>query len=73
MDATEARIATFSGYDTTLDIVGEVENACKIHAKTKTGTMCGETRLTFLPHTPRECSGQLYFSIEGDNMSTKLL
>jgi hypothetical protein len=67
LDSDEAaRIATFSGYDRTLQIVDEVENACRLHATVTPGTSCTAVRLTFLPSTTRGCSGQLYFSFDED-------
>jgi len=54
------RLAKFSGYDKTLGIIEEVENACRLHAGKHRGSSCTQTRLTFLQHK-RECSGQLYF------------
>jgi hypothetical protein len=57
-------LATFSGYDTSIGIVEEVENACRHHAATRPGSSCSPIKLTFLPYTRRECSGQLYFTFE---------
>ena len=60
----DKKIATFRGYDKTLGIVEEVENACKLHAKTRPGHSCTSASLVFLPSTTQECSGQLYFVFE---------
>lgn len=64
LDFEDKIVGTFSGYDKTLSIVEEVENACRLHASAAPGTTCGETRLTFLPHYRKECFGQLYFTFE---------
>lgn len=61
LDVDMQRLVTFTGYDKSLGVVDEVENACKLHAKTHPGSACTPTKLTFLPHTRRQCSGQLYF------------
>lgn len=60
----ETPVATFSGYDKSLGIVDEVENACRLHASTRPGSSCSPIKLTFLPFTRQECSGQLYFTFE---------
>lgn len=57
-------IASFYGYDKSLDIITEVENACRLHSHVTPGTECTPTRLTFLPTSARDCSGQLYFTFE---------
>ena len=57
----EKALVTFTGYDKSLQIIEEVENACKLHAEKTPGALCGATRLTFLPSAARECAGQLYF------------
>ena len=62
LSSGETRLATFSGYDRTISILNDVENACNIHAKIR-GGVCGETTLTFLTGA-MECSGQLYFTFE---------
>lgn len=64
-------VAKFTGYDKSLDIIGEVENACKIHAGQYPGASCGSTKLSFLASSNRECSGQLYFVFDESFKSHK--
>jgi len=65
--AGDDKLATFSGYDRSLGIIDEVENACRLHSATHPGSACTPTKLTFLPYTRRECSGQLYFTFDPKN------
>ena len=50
-----------TGYDRSVTIAEEVENACKLHASKVPGVTCGPPQLTMLPSSPRECGGELYF------------
>jgi hypothetical protein len=67
LDSDGERLAKFTGYDKTLGIIGEVENACRLHADKYPGATCSPTRLSFLSSYEGECSGQLYFVFEQQN------
>ena len=72
MDFDGTNVAKFTGYDKSLEIIGEVENVCKIHAGKYPGATCGATKLSFLASSNHECSGQLYFIFDESFMSRKL-
>ncbi len=61
-DATPRGVIT--GYDKSINIVQEVEDACRLHAAVVPGSTCGSPELTMLPPSSRTCSGQLYFVFE---------
>ena len=65
------RLASFVGYDNTLDIIGEVEGMCRRHAKKHADSRCSETHLAFLGSTARECSGQVYFYYESPHAESQ--
>lgn len=53
-----------TGYDRSIHVMREVEDACRLHAAVVPGSTCGPPELTLLPGTSRMCSGQLYFVFE---------
>lgn len=67
-DESLPHVGTFSGYDRTVKIADEVEGACTLHTIKVPGTRCSSPTLTMLPSTARECSGELYFTFEGDTV-----
>ena len=71
MDFKGDNVAKFTGYDKSLGIIEEVENACRIHACKYPGATCGATSLSFISDLKRECSGQLYFVFDDTFMSRK--
>lgn len=55
---------TITGYDKSIHIVEEVEDACRLHAAAVPGSTCAPPELTMLPPSSRTCSGQVYFAFE---------
>lgn len=54
------------GFDTTLNVIDNVENACRVRSRNHPDSTCGETKLTFLPSSwHRQCSGLYFEYIEG--------
>lgn len=63
-DDAQRRLASFIGYGSTLDIVGEVEGTCTRHSKNHVGSHCSAANLTFVASSSLECAGQVYFFYE---------
>jgi hypothetical protein len=63
-DDAVTRLASFVGYHNSLEIIGEVESTCQLHAKKHQRSQCSDPQLTFLASSNRECSGQVYFYYE---------
>ncbi len=62
-DATSRGVIT--GYDRSITIAQEVEDACSLHAAAVPGSRCGRPELTFfLPAPGQPCRGQVYFVFE---------
>ena len=59
-DEEEGRVV---GYDRYTSIAEETEKACKIH--TRPGGTCTSPELVMLPHTSKECMGEIYVITEG--------
>lgn len=72
VDAAENETGKISGYDRSVQIAEEVENACKLHARGRHGTRCLPPELTLLPGSHRECSGQLYFDFDVRRKTKKI-
>lgn len=52
------------GYDTCPSVGAATEGACALHARAAGGT-CGPAELVLMPHSRRECSGQVYWIEDG--------
>lgn len=71
-DSRQVDILRIYGYDTTLNVIEDVENACRVRSRKHPNSTCGETKLTFLPPSRyRECSG-LYFEFVQDKKTIKI-
>lgn len=63
---TAALLGTLSGYDTGIDICEKTEHACRLQLKDYNNKVsCTPAQLTLLAMSSRECSGQVFFTIEG--------
>lgn len=61
-----------TGYDRTVGIAEDVENACRLHRRGRNGVRCLPPELTLLPSGPLECSGQVYFEFNGRQKNRKV-
>lgn len=72
VDSGDEVTGKISGYDRSVQIAEEVENACKLHTRGRHGTRCLQPELTLLPASPRECSGQVYFDFDVKTNNKKM-
>jgi len=64
-DVMDKRVAAFMGYDSTITVTEAVLKSCQLHCKIRPGTRCTEPELVLLPTARAECSGQIYFYMDG--------
>ena len=64
-DTLDAKIAAFMGYDSTITVSDAVLKSCQLHCKIRPGTRCSEPQLVLLPAARVECSGQIFFYMDG--------
>lgn len=64
-------VAKIKGYDRTPTVGRDTESVCRVHAKRMSGQApgtytCGEAEVVMLPATDLECTGQMYFVMDGE-------
>lgn len=57
--------ARVSGYDKELSVGQETEDACNAHARSHRGYRCLGAQIVMLPHSDHDCSGQVYWVMDG--------
>lgn len=55
-----------TGYDKTMKVGDDVENACRLVVGKDASRVCSEASIVMLPSSPRTCGGEIFLIADGE-------
>ena len=65
VDSQGGTVGKVVGYDRYISIQDAVEQGCRVNAHRVPGSSCGPVTLTMLSDIRKECSGEVFFVMDG--------